>query len=244
MISTAFRLTLYTLLISLGFSVRADSLDLVTTNLPNHGLYIDIGGRWSDYNLSELNNYLKSYQNLEIDDAGSYKIDLWYFYSSRLSCSAGLEYIDCTRKSVLSYVPPSAPGQSYNHSLRLQGYIPHFEIRYFFSMPHVDYYIGLCQMFCITKFQKRLTDQRLNGASSYLSTREFSGIGIGAALSAGMLKEITSKIKINLQTGYRYLRSGDLEYDNGIPLDYYRKNIDIDFSGAFCELTLLYKIID
>ena len=236
------KIAILELWVLLGFIAQSYAFDLVTTNLPNHGWYIDIGGRWNDYNLSELNGYLKYYQNPKFNNGGSYKLDLWYFYSSRLSCSAGMEYIDNTRKGISSYRPPYPPGQTLDYTFRLKAYIPNFELRYFFSLPHVDYYVSLGQMFCVAKFRKRLADQSLVGQSYYLQNREFPGYGIGFSVASGMLKEISSNIKINIQAGYRYLKSGDLEYDKGVPLDYYRKNIAVDFSGAFCEFTVLYRI--
>jgi hypothetical protein len=87
-------ITILLTLILLGFSAQAYSIDLVNTNIPNHGWYIDIGGRWNDFSLSEINNYLNVYGNPRFNNGGSYKIDLWYFNSSRFSCSGGFEYID------------------------------------------------------------------------------------------------------------------------------------------------------
>jgi hypothetical protein len=236
-------ITIFLSLILLGLPVLAHSLDWAKANIPNRGWYIDIGGRWNDYRLSEINNYLNVYEKPRFDNGGSYKIDLWYFYSSRFSFSAGFEYIDNRRKGITYHASPLPPYQPVEYSFRLKAYIPHFEVRYFFSLPHVDYYFSLGQMFCVTKFQKRLVDQDLVGQSIYYSNREFPATGIGLAISAGMLKEITSKVKVNIQTGYRYLKSGDLEYDKGYPREVYGENIAVDFSGVFCELTVLYELI-
>jgi hypothetical protein len=236
------RLTIFLIsisLISLPFLNNAHASDLYSSNIPNEGIHIIFGGGWGFFSPDDINELNELIANDKIKSGVNLKAGVAGFISRRLSVGLDLQYIT-------SGIDYESNGESWemSYSALLRVVVAESQIRYYFPLANVDYFLGANEMVCFADYRNNRDYLNQNlPPMSYNWNDKYHGVGIGLSITSGIRKEFNRIFCIDVELGYRYLGTGSL---NGKSTSTYALHDHlhpaIDLSGPTVIAEISYRI--
>jgi hypothetical protein len=211
------------------------------SNYPRYFKYtVKVGGGYGLFRMKSINenyieNFAREFDIFEntIDSGPHFSGEIGMFISPNTSVNFAVEYLkaDTEHETVISDF-----FSAYTQKSRLDVSMMALRLRfkhYLLTGPVGLFLSGAISRIsgdCNSKFETS------NPRAISLANYSFSAVGVGLASSVGVSFKIEPRYVLDIETGYRYYSSGDLEDDSGRvwQVEYGgRFPMNLDFSGPF-----------
>ncbi|UCC78413.1 MAG: hypothetical protein JSW64_08990 [Candidatus Zixiibacteriota bacterium] len=183
----------------------------------------------------------------KIKSGYGFSAELLYSFFREVSIGVGLIYIggSSNKDRVIGYAGDDSTVYHDYLKSRIYGYL--LSARYYIRREKIDFSFGIGDSFLFGKVSRHHTSTRAFRGISLIENDYYS-TGIGLQLFFGVLYRLTDLISYNMETGYRYFKTGDLvekgsklamrsEYIIGT-----EPPINLDYSGPYISAGLMFRV--
>ena len=232
----------------------------------NHGFEITVAGGLTYVAMGDINDvYIEKFAEpfgLIDDDVNSGLIlfgEAGLALLPYVSVYPGLSYTRGTADGSLSmklYEPTSGPepigSATMTHRVTTSMIAPHLRVKCRVLQGPTSLFVTVGGLFGFATAAVE-TDWEVNGPSlpDLDESDEYTAQGLGFMVSIGGQRNVSNTLDLGVELGYRYLKTGDLEDDNGKPWTVggpdsvilpESTTMELDFSGLFVIGTLSFNL--
>lgn len=207
----------------------------------------DLGGGWGTYAMSSLSDdYIGKVAvpmdvfGEKIENGPGFSFYGGYFVLPNLSIGLGYSYLAgaTDHKGEWTYLDLYGETQTIalSSDLKTSLHAPELRARYYFTAEKAAVFLGGSIAWCYGRASLDVDFEGIDGEAY-----DYSGHGLGAGGSVGLVYEISRPFSFFVETGYRYYKTGTLKDDDGEEwtLDILTEGgssgpgVDLDFGGFF-----------
>lgn len=211
----------------------------------NRKIEIRIYSGWSLYRMAELNDYLGEIYGEGFENGPEFRGEIGYYLNPRTAINLGITYIENSIRGSYIRERPQPDGYvftekmgDYSFDLSMQSLS--LILRYRFPVRNVICNAALGQSVCFGKLHSKFVATH-HQAISY--DNSYTSIGVGFTLSGGADYRVSKFLSIGIESGYRYLKTDDLEDQLGRNRSTYpeKGGMGLDFSGPFISANVAFS---
>lgn len=200
---------------------------------------VSIGGGYSNYSMKELDNSDGLTSEIFVSDGFTINCEILYIINTKQSIGAGFTFLNGSRNINSDYLLfLEERYQLHNSDMASESvmyyYNPHILVKQEFDFIFLNPYI---------KAGLGYTYGNLN-VSVGLNEYQFKTSGCDLTLSVGSSLKIYNYSSLNLEIGYRHLKTSNLQYSGPNHSNYkaYFSNYPLDFSGLFLQTCISFNL--
>ncbi len=210
----------------------------------NRKIELRIYNGWSLYRMAELNDYLGEIYDERFENGPEFRGEIGYYVNPGVSINLGMNFFKNDVNGPYIFERQLPDGRIISEKfgdyfIDISMLSLNFVLRYRFPVKNVIYNAALGQIVCIGK----LNHKYITVSSSVLNfDNRYSSVGVGFLVSGGMDYPINKFLSIGIESGYRYLKTNDLEDQLGRNRSTYpeKGGMGLDFSGPFISANVAF----